>query len=183
MVLRDLSLQTAYRSGRDVLLDDFYVPCLQESVLYDRAVGYFSSTLYQVVALAYSDFVRRGGHMRLVCSPALTPADFETMKSADEIGRYAQSTVRSDLDDLLARPEAVPATRLLATLIANDIVDVRIAFADHPSGIFHDKLGIFEDSDGKRVSFVGSTNETWRAWVLNHESFEVFCSCSRRSHG
>ncbi|WP_159451075.1 DEAD/DEAH box helicase family protein [Micromonospora cremea] len=176
MALRDLGLRPAYRSGRDMLLDDFYVPCLQEAVLYDRAVGYFSSTLYHVVALAFSDFVRRDGRMRLICSPALAPEDFATMKEADEIGRYAQSTIRADLQMLLTRPEAVPATRLLATLIANEIIDVRIAFTDNPSGIFHDKLGIFEDTEGKRVSFVGSANETWRAWGLNHESFEVFCS-------
>jgi superfamily II DNA or RNA helicase len=186
MVLRDLNLQRSYRSGRDILLDDFYLPCLQEAIAYDRAVGYFSSTLYQVVALAFSDFVKRGGHMRLVCSPALTPEDFAAMKEAEDIGRYAQSTVRADLEMLLARPEAVPATRLVATLIANNIMDVRIAFAesldsvfrDNPSGIFHDKLGLFEDNEGKRVSFVGSTNETWRAWGLNHESFDVFCSWS-----
>ncbi|MBV9383333.1 MAG: DEAD/DEAH box helicase family protein [Streptosporangiaceae bacterium] len=179
-MLRDLSLQRSYRSGRDVLVDDFYVPCLQEAVSYDRAVGYFSSALYHVLALAFSDFVRRGGHIRLICSPALTPEDFAAMKEADQIGRYAQSTVRTDLEMLLARPEAVPATKLLATLIANGIIDVRIAFADHPSGIangiFHDKLGVFEDGEGKRVSFIGSTNETWRAWGLNHESFDVFCS-------
>jgi hypothetical protein len=57
----------------------------------------------------------------------------------------------------------VPATKLLATLIANDTIDVRIAFADKPSGLFHDKLGVFEDPEGKRVSFRGSANETWRA--------------------
>lgn len=159
-----------------MLLDAFYVPCLQESVLYDRAVGYFSSTLYHVVALAYSDFVRRGGHMRLICSPALTPEDFAAMKHADEVGRYAQEAVRAELAELLERPESVPATKLLATLIANDIAEVRIAFTDNPSGIFHDKLGIFEDVEGKRVSFVGSANETYRAWGLNHESFDVFCS-------
>ena len=181
MVLRDLDLQPDYRSGRDVLLDDFYVPCLQESVLYDRAVGFFSSTLFHVVALAYSDFVRRGGRLRLICSPALSPEDFDAMKEADEIGRYAQSRVRAELQDLLNRPDAVPATRLLATLIANDIAEVRIAFADNPSGIFHDKLGVFEDTDGRRVSFVGSANETWRAWGLNHESFEVFCSWRNES--
>jgi superfamily II DNA or RNA helicase len=175
-VLRELDLRTAYRSGRDALLDDFYIPCLEESLKYDRAVGYFSSTLYQVVALAFADFVRRGGRMRLICSPALTPEDFTTMKDAEQIGRLAQESVRQDLEMLLRRPEAVPATKLLATLIANDIIEVRIAFTDHPSGIFHDKLGIFEDAAGKRVSFTGSTNETWRAWGLNHESFEVFCS-------
>src|SRR2546423_208188 len=181
VVLRDLDLRPDYRSGRDVLLDDFYVPCLQESVLYDRAVGFFSSTLFHVVALAYSDFVRRGGRVRLICSPALKPEDFDAMKQADEIGRYAQATVRAELHDLLERPETLPATRLLATLVANDIVEVRIAFADNPGGIFHDKLGIFEDVEGRRVSFVGSANETWAAWGLNHESFEVFCSWSGES--
>lgn len=181
LVLRDLDLHPDYRSGRDALLDDFYVPCLQESVFYDRAVGYFSSTLFHVVALAYSDFVKRGGRLRLICSPALAPEDFAAMKDADEVGRYAQATVRAELRELLERPEAVPATRLLATLIASDIAEVRIAFADNPSGIFHDKLGVFEDVDGRRVSFVGSANETWRAWGLNHESFEVFCSWSNES--
>jgi superfamily II DNA or RNA helicase len=175
-LLRDLDLQTDYRSGRDALLDDFYVPCLQEAFLYDRAVGYFSSTLLHVVALAYSDFVRRGGRMRLICSPALKPGDFEAMKEAKEAGRHAQALVRDELQELLERPEAMPATRLLATLIANDVAEVRIAFADHPSGIFHDKLGAFEDMEGRRVTFVGSANETWAAWGLNHESFEVFCS-------
>jgi superfamily II DNA or RNA helicase len=176
MVLQDLSLQTSYRSGRDALLDDFYVPCLQESVRYDRAVGYFSSTLYQVVGLAFADFARRDGRMRLICSPALTPDDFDAMKDAAEIGRRAQESVRGDLERLLANPAAVTATKLLATLIANDIIDVRIAFADKPSGLFHDKLGIFEDVEGRRVSFRGSANETWRAWGYNHESFDVSCS-------
>lgn len=176
MVLQDLSLQTSYRSGRDALLDDFYVPCLQESVKYDRAVGYFSSTLYQVVGLAFTDFARRGGHLRLICSPALTPEDFDAMKEAEEIGRRAQESVREDLERLLNNPAALSATRLLATLIANEIMEVRIAFADKPSGLFHDKLGVFEDAEGKRVSFRGSANETWRAWGYNHESFDVSCS-------
>lgn len=176
MVLQDLGLQTSYRSGRDALIDDFYVPCLQEAIRYDRAVGYFSSTLYHVVGLAFTDFARRGGRMRLVCSPALTPDDFDTMKEADDLGRRAQQTVREDLERLLSNPAAVPATKLLATLIANDIIDVRIAFADKPSGLFHDKLGIFEDVEGRRVSFRGSANETWRAWGYNHESFDVSCS-------
>lgn len=176
MVLQELNLQTSYRSGRDALLDNFYVPCLQESVRYDRAVGYFSSTLYQVVGLAFADFARRDGRMRLVCSPALTPEDFDAMKDAEAIGRRAQETVRDDLKRLLDNPSAVPATKLLATLIANNIINVRIAFADKPKGLFHDKLGVFEDAEGKRVSFRGSANETWRAWGYNHESFDVSCS-------
>ncbi len=98
------------------------------------------------------------------------------MKTADEIGRFLQDQVRDELQELLRSPETVSATRLLATLVAADIVEIRIAFAEHPSGIFHDKLGLFEDVGGRRVTFVGSANETWAAWGLNHEAFEVFRS-------
>lgn len=114
--------------------------------------------------------------MRLICSPALQPADFDAMKAAIEPAARAQVLVREELEVLLTRPDTLPATRLLATLIAADILEVQVAFLDHAPGIFHDKLGVFQDNDGRRVSFVGSANETWAAWGLNHESFEVFCS-------
>lgn len=175
-MLRAVDPQHDYRSGRDSLLGDFYVPCLQEAISYDRAVGYFSSSLLHVTAIAFSDFVRRGGHMRLVCSPALSPEDFEAAKAGLDIRSRAQQLVRDELDQLLRHPESVPATRLLATLIGARIIEVKIAFLDHKPGIFHDKLGVFEDEAGARVTFVGSANETWAAWGLNHESFEVFCS-------
>lgn len=175
-MLRDLDLHPNYRSGRDAILDDFYIPCLQESVSYDRAVGYFSSSLLHVVAIAYSDFVQRGGHMRLVCSPALTIDDFEAMKTGMESGRRAQDLVRRELELLLSDPSSLSATRLLATLVGLDVLEVSIASLREGRGIFHDKVGIFQDESGRRVSFVGSANETWAAWGMNHESFETFCS-------
>src|SRR5690348_2970836 len=100
-MLNDLDLQHDYRSGRDALLDDFYIPCLQEAQIYDRAVGFFSSSLLHVVAVAYSDFVARGGHMRLVCSPALHPNDFDAMKSGMERSQRAQEVARQELDELM----------------------------------------------------------------------------------
>ena len=175
-MLKEIGFQTAYRSGADSLLDDFYVPALQESLRYDRAVGYFSSSLYAAVAVAFSDFAQRGGRIRLICSPSLTAGDFEAMQSGVAARQLAHDVIRRDLNKLYDDPQAIPATQLLATLVASDIVDIRIAFADDPRGLFHDKIGIFEDEDGRRVSFRGSANETWRAWGLNHESFDVFCS-------
>ncbi|WP_456847593.1 DEAD/DEAH box helicase family protein, partial [Cellulomonas sp. P5_C6] len=176
MALSDLHLETNYESGRNVLLDEFYIPCLQEANSYDRAAGYFSSTLYHVVAIAFTDFVRRGGRMRLICSPELSPADFQAMKAGAEAAQLAQNAVREDLLSLLENPTVVPATKLLATLIANEIVDVRIAFADEPDGLFHAKVGVFKDPHDNRVSFNGSVNETWRGWGKNHETFDAFRS-------
>ena len=114
--------------------------------------------------------------MRLICSPALRVDDFDAMKGALHPSARAQHAVRDELEALLQNPQALSATRLLATLVSADILEVQIATLRESPGIFHDKLGIFVDSDGKRVSFVGSANETWAAWGLNHESFEVFGS-------
>lgn len=175
-MLTDLHLQSDYRSGRDALLNDFYIPCLEEAIRYDRAVGFFSSSLLQVVGVAYSDFVQRDGRMRLICSPALSTDDFDAMKTATERSSRAQALVREELNVLLRHSDSVPATRLLASLVAAGVLDIKLAFLDNSTGIFHDKLGIFHDADTRRVSFVGSANETWAAWGLNHESFEVFCS-------
>ena len=44
MSFRDLDLKMEYRSRRDSVVNDFYIPALNESVLYKRAVGFFSST-------------------------------------------------------------------------------------------------------------------------------------------
>jgi superfamily II DNA or RNA helicase len=176
VTLSSLPLASHYSSGQFSLLEDFYIPCLQEAISYDRAVGYFSSTLYQVAAVAYSNFVRRDGRIRLICSPALTAQDFAAMKQGEDLAARVQEGVESDLDKLLVEPQAFPATRLLATLIASGHMEVRVAVPMAGNGIFHDKVGIFGDSYGRRVSFVGSANETWAAWGLNHETFDVFRS-------
>ena len=175
-MLHDLELQADYRSGRDALLNDFYIPCLQEATLYDRAVGYFSSALLHATALAYSDFVRRGGRMRLVCSPRLAEADFAAMKAGEAARERAYRSIEVELALLLDNPLTLPATTLLSTLIAAEVLEVRIAFPSDERGIFHEKLGIFEDQSGRRVTFVGSANETYAAWGLNSEAFEVFGS-------
>lgn len=176
MTLDSLALESHYSSGQVSILEEFYIPCLQESVQYDRAVGYFSSTLYQVAAVAYSDFVRRDGHLRLICSPALTAHDFEAMKRGEDLECRLRESVDADLEKLLLEPQALPATRLLATLIATGHMEVKIAVSTARAGIFHDKIGVFRDANGRQVSFVGSANETWAAWGLNHETFDAFRS-------
>jgi superfamily II DNA or RNA helicase len=57
-------------------------------------------------------------------------------------------------------------------------LDLRVAFRPGVAGIYHDKVGIFADDEGDRVSFDGSANESWSAWSEggNHEAFHAFAS-------
>ena len=56
----------SYRSGRDDLVRDFFVPCLERAILYRRAVGYFTSSGLAHAARGVASLVSRGGKMRLV---------------------------------------------------------------------------------------------------------------------
>ena len=177
MGLDDVDLQTAYRSGRDALIDEFYVPCLQEPVRYDRAVGYFSSTLYQVVGLAFSDFVRRGGRMRLdllastVARGLRDHEDGRRDRPVTPRKPFAKTSNGCSPGPRRYQPPncSPPSSRMASSRSGSRSPSIRAV-------IFHDKLGIFEDDAGRRVAFTGSANETWRAWGLNNESFQVFCS-------
>ena len=44
MSLADIHIKNKYRSLLDNVVTDFYIPVLQESILYQRAVGFFSSS-------------------------------------------------------------------------------------------------------------------------------------------
>ena len=44
-----------------------------------------------------------------------------------------------------------------------------------PQHIFHEKVGIFIDSQGDRIAFSGSNNESLGGWSNNVESFHVYC--------
>ncbi len=65
-------------------------------------------------------------------------------------------------------------------MIAVGALDVRIAVRPDDQGIYHEKLGIFADDFGNKVSFLGSANETWKGWHErgNLEAIEVFCNWS-----
>ena len=175
--LAALPLEAQYRTGERDPVEGFYVPCLGASETYSRAVGYFRSTIFLVVGQPLVEFARRGGRVRLVCSPSVTEEDAAAIAAgyAEQSG-VVQSAIDRDLDDLLRNEATSYRARVLATLIKVGVLDIRLALRPKASGIYHEKIGIFQDAQQQRVSFLGSANETWSAWHRdgNHESIEVF---------
>lgn len=177
--LSTLDLNTEYRSSKEDPARSFYQRCLAEGCLYKRAVGYFRSSVYLVIGPSILDFARRGGRIRLICSPDLTPEDIEGIASGyrDRTDIVADRLV-AEIEAMLTDQVIGYQTRVLATLIAIGCLDIKVAVRSSGGGIYHEKIGIFLDSLDNRVSFKGSANETWRGWHRdgNFESIEVFCS-------
>ena len=181
--LASLPLKTEYRKGSDDIARDFYMPCMRIAQRYDRAVGFFSSAIYVIAWPSLKDFVAKNGKMRLICSPILPPGDIEAIETGYSQRFEAENALkmRDDIRDLLATPYLYNPAAVLASLIALEAVDIRIAFmknAGRHERLFHDKLGLFGDEFGNTVAFKGSMNETWAGLAAdgNLESIDVFLS-------
>ena len=174
-----LKLETEYRSLKEDPVSDFYRPCLLNANKYRRAVGYFRSTVYDVVGASVVEFARRGGRTQIICSPELSEGDFDSIALG-----YAQKSdivknrLIEHIESLLDEAETTINTRILATLISVGALDIKLAVRSDRKGLYHEKIGIFSDGIGNAVSFKGSSNETWSGWHRygNFESIEVFCS-------
>ncbi|MCL5024007.1 MAG: DNA phosphorothioation system restriction enzyme [Nitrospirae bacterium] len=181
MALMSLNLRISYRTGRDDLVKEFFIPCLEESVLYRRAAGYFTSAGLALAARGVASLASRGGKMRLVVSPHLDPDDVRALQSAvdhpADVLRAIVAKGVSDIEDALIRDRI----NALAWLAAAGLLDIKLALrlgtdGEFSRGIFHEKTGIFTDSNGNHVAFSGSSNETAGGLVENFESIKVFCS-------
>jgi superfamily II DNA or RNA helicase len=183
MSLSDLQLKTGYRKGLDNIAAEFYMPCMAQAALYDRAVGFFNSAIYVISWPTLREFVARGSKMRLVCSPVLAPNDVEAVSegySARMEGTNA-ARLREQIQSMLASPYLYKPTKVLASLVALGVIEFRVAFMERVPGherIFHEKLGLFHDGAGNTVVFKGSMNESWAGLSAdgNLESVDVFVS-------
>ena len=154
------------------------MPCLNSSVTYDRAVGYFRSSVLALTGIPFSHFAQRSGRARFICSPDISEKDATSLLEGYDMRDRITEALRGELAAMLEHPEGVESVKLLATLVAIGCVDIRVVLKKDGTGIFHHKIGLFCDEHGDQISFLGSTNESWSGWspAGNHESFEVFTS-------
>jgi hypothetical protein len=144
----------------------YFQDCLSVSMQYRRAAGYFSSSVFIASDVAMSGFIERGGTIQIVCSPRLMPEDIEAINSGIEAKQILSKSIERDVTGLLENVATMSATKILGYLVARGHLEIKISVKkDISPGIFHAKVGIFEDVFGGRSSFCGSTNETWSGWA------------------
>jgi len=178
-VLRLNEFKEEYRTGEIDLVKEFYQPCLKNSIRYDRAVGYFRSSVFILIGPDFINFAKQGGKFRLICSPCLTEDDINAIEQGYKLkSESTEEALLRDIDLMLENQAIAKNTEALATLISTGALDIKIVFKPNSQGIYHEKRGIFYDENGDCISIKGSVNETWNGWHErgNHESFDVFCS-------
>jgi superfamily II DNA or RNA helicase len=177
MSLKDIPIRLSYKSkGEENLLDAFLIPALRQSVSYKRSVGFFSSTVFEIIGVGITQLIDNGGSIQIICSPELREEDIEAIHLGIKMKKaVAEQSVLEDLEKCL---DAVSDENLkmLIELIKNDQLNIMVVEVDDKLGIYHDKIGIIKDSDGNKVLFIGSPNESKNAYCGNYEKIRISVS-------
>lgn len=178
MTLKDLHIEKEYRNLKCDVINEFYIPVLSTAVKYKRAVGFFNSAALYEIAIGLKNLASNKGKFELIVSPRLTDEDIKSIQLGYEKRQEViEAALLRDFHEPKNKVE-ISKLNLLANLIADNILDIKVAFKldAHSAGIFHEKIGIVIDGEGNKLAFTGSMNETYSGLLQNYESIDVFCS-------
>lgn len=175
--LRKHSWQSRYRTGRNDVVADFYVPAYDSAAMYCRATGYFTSSSLTLIGRGIDRFINHGGNVRLVASPQLEADDIADIERGYQIRDVFERATMRVLEGT-HQEVALDALGTVGRLIAQGQLDIKLAFVSghRGFGIYHEKIGYFRDRDGYVVAFTGSSNETYGGLSANFESIDVYQS-------
>ncbi len=166
-----------YSSRRGSLYSDFLKQRLTGARRYDRIAGYFQSSLLELAATELADIPQ----VRIVCNTEVSAEDVKTV-------RMATGGRRKELEESLLRlawnagqfthlvdvhgSEAQGRLKILHELMSSSgrdgrLFEIRIV-PDSEFGFVHGKGGVIEGTQGS-TSFIGSANDSSRAWTRNYE--------------
>lgn len=166
-----------HSSRRASLYNSFLKPRLSGALRYDRIAGYFQSSLLELANETLTAIPR----IRIVCNTEVSAEDVKTV-------RMATGPRRKELEGELLRlawnaghfPHLVEVhggsaqqrLKVLYDMLSSSGKDGRLfeirLVPDSEFGFVHGKGGVIEGTWG-RTSFIGSANDSSRAWTKNYE--------------
>ena len=153
-----------YTNTPETPIADFFLnPCLKNATSFDAVFGFFSSESLVAIAPGLSSLFSNGGKIRLAVCTILKEEDSVAIQEGyrERVESSFLEAERRLIDELRKAAEEEPdSVALLREMIAANRLEIIAVGPYQSSGIMHEKKGIFEDSRGNSVAFIGSPNLT-----------------------
>ena len=172
--MRDLSLKQEYRSEIDDVVSEFFIPCLTNSIQYDRTVEFISIKSLSTLTFGLGNIQNHHAKIRLVSGHRFGTTDLNVLK------KLFDQRVTHRFNGNLIRDHKITELQK----IVNDFkLEIKIAIpnSEYVDGIFEERMGIFRDTNDDIVAFSGTSNATFDAENRNFESIDVFTSWDDKS--
>jgi len=173
--LRDISLKEEYRSDRDDIISEFFIPCLSNCIEYDRCIEYVTIKSLTTLALGFDNFAKNKAKLRMITGHRFNASDLELLNKL-----FSEQTSDIRFNSKLIRDSKI---QMLKEIVANHRLEIKIAIpnSEEVVGSFTVKIGIFLDEHDDAVAFTGTSNETFNIQNKNFESVDVFTSWNDKS--
>ena len=175
MELRKLKLKEQYRSDRDDIISEFFMPCLNNCIQYDRTVEFVTLRGLTTLSLGFHN-ATPNARTRIITGHQFAISDLNTMTKLFS---------RNGNNVLKFKPELIRDIKLeqIRRLIVDGNLMFKIAIPSSESvdGTFSEKMGIFRDANGDSVAFSGTSSMMLARQNRNFESIDVFTSWNDKS--
>ena len=178
MTLRNLPLKQEYRSDKDDVVSEFFIPCLTNSIQYDRTIEFISVKSLSTLTFGLENIQDHHAKIRLVSGHRFSTSDLNSLvKLFDQHGTNRLNS-RINLDNKIGKFIQDNKIRQLKKIIEDFKLEVKVAIpnSEYVDGVFEERMGIFRDTNDDVVAFSGTSNVTFDAENRNFESVDVFTS-------
>jgi DNA phosphorothioation system restriction enzyme len=174
-MLKICNFKVTYNTSDDNISNDFYNMTFTNSIKYYRGVGYFTSGWLRENSYGLARFIKENSEIKFITSPNLDKSDLQALNgefNKDIVNKIILNNI-VELENKLENE----TRNLLGWLVSDGYLEFKFAIPTRglEGGEFHDKFGVFIDSENSYVSFNGSQNDSIKAYK-NYESISVFKS-------
>lgn len=149
MGLRGLSLKEEYRSDRDNLIEEFFIPCLDNCIEYDRAVEYATLKSLTGYYFGLKSFLENNVQIRFVTGHRFRTSDLNMLSKL--FGKK-----NADLSSNKTPTKEKKFAALIQMIETNKLkMKIAIPNSEEVYGTFSEKIGIFHDENDDMVAFTG----------------------------
>ena len=158
----------------DDVVSEFFIPCLTNSIQYDRTVEFISIKSLSTLPFGLGNIQDHHAKIRLVSGHRFSTTDLNIIK------KLFDQRVTHRFNGNLIRDHKITE---LQKIINDFKLEIKIAIpnSEYVDGIFEERMGIFRDTNDDIVAFSGTSNATFDAENRNFESIDVFTSWDDKS--
>ena len=178
LALRDLPLKQEYRSDKDDVVSEFFIPCLTNSIQYDRTIEFISVKSLSTLTFGLENIQDHHAKIRLVSGHRFSTSDLNSIVKLFDQHNTSRLNGRINLDNKIGNFIQDSKIRQLKKIIEDFKLEVKVAIpnSEYVDGVFEERMGIFRDTNDDVVAFSGTSIVTFDAENRNFESVDVFTS-------
>ncbi len=172
--LREIELKEEYRSDKDDIVSEFFLPCLSNCIEYDRCVDFLSIQTLATISMAFDNFSRGKSKLRMITGHRFRTSDLNLLKKL-----FSEKFTKSFEGKLIKDTKI----QKLQDIVNNGQIELKIAIpnSEQVANLFSERIGIFTDEHDQTVAFTGTSRESFSTQIRDFESVDVFTSWNDKS--